>query len=102
MSALPSSKLMFCAACTFLRLFCRYAKDVRYFSQTGSVSKVPYTSIMGTQGYIAPEILAKQHYGTEIDMWAAGIMCFVMLGGYKPFNPPSACLSCKTGLSCPT
>lgn len=53
----------------------RYAKDVRYFSKTGSVSKVPYTSIMGTQGYIAPEILAKQHYGTGIDMWAAGIMC---------------------------
>lgn len=71
----------------------RYAKDVRYFSKTGSVSKVPYTSIMGTQGYIAPEILAKRNYGPEIDVWAAGIMCFTMLGGYQPYNPASACLT---------
>jgi serine/threonine protein kinase len=54
-------------------------QDVRYFSKTGSVSKVPYTSIMGTQGYIAPEILAKQHYGTGIDMWAAGVMCVMCI-----------------------
>ena len=52
----------------------RYAKDVRYFSKTGSVSKVPYTCITGTHGYIAPEILNKQNYGPEIDVWAAGIM----------------------------
>jgi len=75
----------------------RYAKDVRYFQKTGSVSKVPYTSITGTAGYIAPEILAKKHYGTGIDVWAAGIMCFKLLGGYQPYNPPSACLTSKTG-----
>lgn len=73
----------------------RYAKDVRYFSKTGSVSKVPYTSIMGTQGYIAPEILAKKDYGPEIDVWAAGIMCFTMLGGYQPYHPASACLTAE-------
>lgn len=50
---------------------------------------------MGTQGYIAPEILAKKDYGPEIDVWAAGIMCFTMLGGYQPYHPASACLTAK-------
>jgi len=39
----------------------------------------------GTGGYIAPEIASKNSLiGTEIDMWAFGVMLYEMCTAYKP------------------
>ena len=39
----------------------------------------------GTAGYIAPEIKANNELvGTEIDIWALGIIIYEMCVGYKP------------------
>jgi serine/threonine protein kinase len=41
----------------------------------------------GTRGYMAPEILAHQSYqGDKADVWSAGVVLFIMLGGFPPFQ----------------
>ncbi len=70
----------------------RKVPDARYFKLTGDVRKVPFDGLCGTEGYTAPEILLKQHFGQAADMWSVGILLFEMLAGYHPFYPFSACL----------
>jgi len=43
------------------------------------------STMCGTPGYVAPEILRKEKYGTKADMWSMGVIIFIMLGGYPPF-----------------
>ena len=41
--------------------------------------------LCGTPGYVAPEILQRQAYGLEVDMWSIGVLTYILLGGYPPF-----------------
>jgi len=43
----------------------------------------------GTGTYIAPEILLGNRYGTPVDMWGVGVLLYIMIGGYHPFNSSS-------------
>eukprot|EP00826_Nyctotherus_ovalis_P035824 TRINITY_DN310_c0_g1_i9.p1 TRINITY_DN310_c0_g1~~TRINITY_DN310_c0_g1_i9.p1 ORF type:complete len:449 (+),score=154.32 TRINITY_DN310_c0_g1_i9:180-1526(+) len=41
----------------------------------------------GTEGYMAPEILAKQPYsGEKVDLFAAGVLLFIMVAQHPPFR----------------
>lgn len=41
----------------------------------------------GTPSYMAPEIIQKKEYrGEAADIWALGVMLFVMLTGYFPYK----------------
>ena len=71
----------------------RPSRDARYFRKTKDVSLVPCSSVMGTMGYIAPEVLQQKAYSTAVDMWSLGVLLFQMLGGYKPFTPYTKCLT---------
>ncbi len=42
-------------------------------------------SCVGTAYYVAPEVLNKSGYNSEIDWWSVGIIFYEMLFGYAPF-----------------
>uniref|UniRef100_A0A7S1TY37 Protein kinase domain-containing protein n=2 Tax=Phaeomonas parva TaxID=124430 RepID=A0A7S1TY37_9STRA len=48
------------------------------------------TRCRGNPGTLAPEMLLREPYGTQVDMWSAGCVMFVLLGGYEPFYDRSA------------
>lgn len=45
----------------------------------------PLYTVCGTPTYVAPEILAETGYGLKIDVWAAGVILFILLCGFPPF-----------------
>ncbi|MCL4130327.1 UNVERIFIED_CONTAM: hypothetical protein GTU68_023588, partial [Idotea baltica] len=54
---------------------------------TNDASKM--TSLVGTPTYIAPEFLMDEEgrfYNSKVDMWSLGVVLFVCLAGYAPFN----------------
>ncbi len=46
-------------------------------------------SFQGSRMYAAPEVGRKEHNGKENDMWAIGMIAFVLLWGCFPFSPKS-------------
>ncbi|KAL8591710.1 Serine/threonine-protein kinase H1 [Nucella lapillus] len=40
----------------------------------------------GTPEYIAPEILARKTYSVQVDMWAIGVVTYILLSGTMPFD----------------
>ena len=46
-------------------------------------------SFLGTRGYLAPEMLQRLTYSKAIDVWALGVIVFVLLCGCLPFDDDS-------------
>lgn len=40
----------------------------------------------GTPEYIAPEIIARKPYTCQVDMWAVGVITYILLSGTMPFD----------------
>ncbi|XP_070068067.1 serine/threonine-protein kinase GE16371-like [Drosophila takahashii] len=45
-------------------------------------------AVCGTPTYVAPKILLEVGYGLKIDVWAAGIILYLLLCGFPPFVAP--------------
>ncbi|XP_037128472.1 calcium/calmodulin-dependent protein kinase type II subunit gamma isoform X10 [Syngnathus acus] len=39
----------------------------------------------GTPGYLSPEVLRKDPYSKPVDIWACGVILYILLVGYPPF-----------------
>jgi len=44
------------------------------------------TFYVGTRGYQSPEILKKKEYTTACDVFSCGVVLFILLAGYPPFE----------------
>ena len=47
------------------------------------------TTMAGSFGYAAPEIMLKQGHGKPVDMWSLGVITYTLLCGYSPFRSES-------------
>ncbi|XP_055492801.1 serine/threonine-protein kinase DCLK1a isoform X1 [Leucoraja erinacea] len=49
----------------------------------------PLYTVCGTPTYVAPEIIAETGYGLKVDIWAAGVITYILLCGFPPFRGQS-------------
>lgn len=57
-----------------------------YAYQKGEGPKTAMRTELGTKGYMAPEIISNKKYTEKADIFAAGVILFIMLAGFPPFQ----------------
>ncbi|XP_062243870.1 serine/threonine-protein kinase DCLK2 isoform X2 [Platichthys flesus] len=54
-----------------------------------TVVEGPLNTVCGTPTYVAPEIISESGYGLKVDIWAAGVITYILLCGFPPFRSES-------------
>jgi len=70
-------------------LLCGPNKDivkVTDFGVSKDVASGALATFVGTPDYMAPEVLKGQKYTKSVDLWALGVISFVLLAGCPPFT----------------
>lgn len=49
------------------------------------MDQLAWFGFAGTPGYLSPEVLKKEPYGKPVDIWACGVILYILLVGYPPF-----------------
>lgn len=63
--------------------------DFGFANTFNSVQNVMYTEC-GTPGYMAPEVFSKKGYdASAADIWSCGVVLFIQLAGFPPFQRPA-------------
>lgn len=64
-----------------------YRLKIVDFGSSGSLKKGELLkTYCGTHGFQAPELLLSKNYGPQVDMFAMGVILFIMMTGYPPFK----------------
>jgi calcium-dependent protein kinase len=53
--------------------------------EVGNVKIIRMQSIAGTTPYMAPEVFYR-NYSNSCDIWSLGVILYIMLAGYPPFE----------------
>ena len=64
--------------------FCNI-KIIDFGTATTFAVNQQFSEVVGSSFYISPEIVSN-NYSKECDMWSCGIILFIMLSGYPPFD----------------
>ena len=60
------------------------------FGMSKTLSPGTYAqSCLGTPGYIAPEVMHRKKYTNKVDMYAVGVITYIILCGYMPMKEPA-------------
>lgn len=58
------------------------------------------TTVLGTMGYCAPEVISHKPYTFSVDIWSLGVLLYIILAGFPPFplgRDPMAPIKTKQG-----
>lgn len=58
------------------------------------------TTMAGSFGYAAPEVMLKLGHGKPVDLWSLGVITYTLLCGYSPFRSeslPELIVECQSG-----
>ncbi|XP_003387715.1 PREDICTED: calcium/calmodulin-dependent protein kinase type II alpha chain [Amphimedon queenslandica] len=53
--------------------------------QLETPDQVEWHGFAGTPGYLSPEVIKREAYGKAVDVWACGVILYILLVGYPPF-----------------
>jgi len=62
----------------------------RFFRDEDTGKEVAMKTALGTPGYAAPEILNRQKYDYSVDIFSLGVILFICIAGFPPFQEPKA------------
>lgn len=72
----------------------RYCLKLSNFT-LAMVATEPLSRQCGRVYYRAPEMIGGMGYGTKVDVWAVGVVCYLLLSGTLPFQRKSEESTCK-------
>ncbi|KAK8805357.1 hypothetical protein WA158_002013 [Blastocystis sp. Blastoise] len=66
---------------------CDFGLSILNANMTHPTRALKVTSIYGSSGFISPEMTVTNRLSCRGDIWAAGIVLYIILVGYHPFYP---------------
>ena len=57
----------------------------KIFCGDDAAQEVVMKTACGTPGYVAPEVLGREAYSHQVDLWSIGVIVYILLCGFPPF-----------------